>query len=104
MRSLGASPLQNDVGAISLIFFGMLAGSEGGKIPAKLQKADVPVVKHTTCKEYYKSVNDVKEETMICAGPEEGGRSVCQVRALANAGEVLLAAGQCSLRIFQYKF
>ncbi|XP_077558596.1 trypsin-1-like [Haemaphysalis longicornis] len=52
--------------------------SQGGKIPAKLQKADVPVVKHATCKEYYQSINEVKEETMICAGPEEGGRSVCQ--------------------------
>lgn len=52
--------------------------SEGGRIPAKLQKADVPVLKHSTCREFYDSVNEVKEETMICAGPEEGGRSVCQ--------------------------
>ncbi|XP_077520437.1 trypsin-1-like [Amblyomma americanum] len=52
--------------------------SEGGRIPAKLQKADVPVLKHATCRGFYEGINEVKEETMICAGPEEGGRSVCQ--------------------------
>ncbi|XP_037277741.1 trypsin-1-like [Rhipicephalus microplus] len=54
--------------------------SEGGKVPAKLQKVDVPVLKHSTCIEFYKDFHDleVKEETMICAGYEEGGRSACQ--------------------------
>ncbi|XP_065296368.1 trypsin-1-like [Dermacentor albipictus] len=52
--------------------------SEGGRIPAKLQKADVPVLKYSTCREFYRRFNQLKEETMICAGPEEGGRSVCQ--------------------------
>ncbi|KAL3205943.1 hypothetical protein MRX96_040532 [Rhipicephalus microplus] len=65
--------------------------SEGGKVPAKLQKVDVPVLKHSTCIEFYKDFHDleVKEETMICAGYEEGGRSACQ-RMVATCSPVPL--------------
>nr|XP_037276605.1 transmembrane protease serine 9-like [Rhipicephalus microplus] len=52
--------------------------TEGGRVPAELQKADVPVLKHSTCREFYAGFNRVQEDTMICAGLEEGGRSVCQ--------------------------
>ncbi|KAH7942704.1 hypothetical protein HPB51_028616 [Rhipicephalus microplus] len=58
--------------------------TEGGRVPAKLQKADVPVLKHSTCREFYAGFNRVQEDTMICAGLEEGGRSVCQSRCDAR--------------------
>ncbi|XP_040065518.1 prostasin-like [Ixodes scapularis] len=52
--------------------------SEGGaQMPAQLQKVDLPIVPYNVCKEYYKDVNEVHEDTMICAGLEEGGKSVC---------------------------
>ncbi|KAM7293144.1 trypsin-1-like [Ixodes scapularis] len=53
--------------------------SEGGTtLPAKLQKADLPIVDHSVCKEYYEGINEVYDNTMICAGPAEGGKGVCQ--------------------------
>ncbi|EEC01852.1 serine protease, putative, partial [Ixodes scapularis] len=51
---------------------------EGSQMPDQLQKVDLPVVPYNVCKEYYEAVNVVHEDTMICAGPEEGGKSVCQ--------------------------
>ncbi|KAM7314887.1 trypsin-1-like [Ixodes scapularis] len=52
--------------------------SEGGaQMPALLQQVDLPIVPYNVCKEYYKDVNEVHEDTMICAGLEEGGKSVC---------------------------
>ncbi|EEC15711.1 proproteinase E, putative, partial [Ixodes scapularis] len=42
-----------------------------------LQKVDLPTVPHDICKENYANSNPVIEETMICAGYEEGGKSMC---------------------------
>ncbi|CAN7937925.1 unnamed protein product [Ixodes hexagonus] len=53
--------------------------TEGGsQLPAQLQKVDLPIVPYNVCREDYKAVNVVHEDTMICAGPEEGGKAVCQ--------------------------
>ncbi|KAM7293146.1 trypsin-1-like [Ixodes scapularis] len=51
---------------------------EGSQTPDQLQKVDLPIVPYNVCREYYEAVNVVHEDTMICAGPEEGGKSVCQ--------------------------
>lgn len=51
---------------------------QGSQMPDQLQKVDLPIVPYNVCKEYYEAVNVVHEDTMICAGPEEGGKSVCQ--------------------------
>ncbi|CAN7937922.1 unnamed protein product, partial [Ixodes hexagonus] len=51
-------------------------------------KADLPIVAHNVCKEYYEQYNEVHDNTMICAGPPEGGKGVCQ----ANSGGPLQCA------------
>ncbi|CAN7937923.1 unnamed protein product, partial [Ixodes hexagonus] len=62
---------------------------EGGKsLSAQLQKADLPILAHNVCKEYYEQFNEVHDNTMICAGPPEGGKGVCQ----ANSGGPLQCA------------
>ncbi|KAG0444616.1 hypothetical protein HPB47_013590 [Ixodes persulcatus] len=52
-------------------------GSLGGPDSTILQKVDLPTVPHDICKENYANSNPVIEETMICAGYEEGGKSMC---------------------------
>ncbi|KAM7293419.1 putative serine protease [Ixodes scapularis] len=51
----------------------------GGTVSNVLQKVDLPTVPYNECKNDYKNVNTVVEDTMICAGPKEGGKSACQV-------------------------
>ncbi|XP_040066568.1 plasma kallikrein-like [Ixodes scapularis] len=50
----------------------------GGTVSNVLQKVDLPTVPYNECKNDYRNVNTVVEETMICAGPKEGGKSACQ--------------------------
>ncbi|XP_064482491.1 transmembrane protease serine 9-like [Ornithodoros turicata] len=54
-----------------------LKGVRERRPPAKLQKVDLPILPHAVCRDNYKDVNDVRENTMICAGYKEGGKSVC---------------------------
>ncbi|CAN8028878.1 unnamed protein product, partial [Ixodes persulcatus] len=50
---------------------------QGGPDSTILQKVDLPTVPQDICKENYANSNPVIEETMICAGYEEGGKSMC---------------------------
>ncbi|KAM7297323.1 trypsin-1-like [Ixodes scapularis] len=53
--------------------------SRGGRnLSQSLQKVDLPIVAYTTCHDYYRFVNPVVQNTMICAGPEAGGKGTCQ--------------------------
>ncbi|XP_040358601.2 trypsin-1-like [Ixodes scapularis] len=53
--------------------------SRGGRnLSQSLQKVDLPIVAYTTCHDYYRFVNPVVQSTMICAGPEAGGKGSCQ--------------------------
>lgn len=64
------------------MFFGFLLGAAsmgGGTVSNVLQKVDLPTVPYKECKNDYKNVNTVVEDTMICAGPKEGGKSACHV-------------------------
>ncbi|KAG0418051.1 hypothetical protein HPB47_005162 [Ixodes persulcatus] len=51
---------------------------ESGTVSNVLQKVDLPTVPYKECKNDYKNVNTVVEETMICADPRQGGKSTCQ--------------------------
>lgn len=51
---------------------------DGASTSDILQKVDLPVVRHTVCKRYYKMERRVRRDTMICAGPENGGQSTCE--------------------------
>ncbi|XP_029833635.4 chymotrypsin-like protease CTRL-1, partial [Ixodes scapularis] len=52
--------------------------TQGGSLSQSLQKVDLPIVAYRTCRYYYRSINDVVENTMICAGPKAGGKGSCQ--------------------------
>ena len=60
--------------------------SEGGSSPDVLHEVDVPVVSGAVCKQAYSSFND----TMICAGYQQGGKDACQ----GDSGGPLVAAYQ----------
>ncbi|XP_071043649.1 trypsin-1-like [Parasteatoda tepidariorum] len=49
--------------------------SQGGKLSETLQAVDIPILNDTVCQEVY---GDLYENTMLCAGYEEGGRDSCQ--------------------------
>ncbi|KAM7315639.1 putative ovochymase [Ixodes scapularis] len=42
-----------------------------------LQKVDLPIVSFEECRYDYRNQNDLVEDSMICAGVEEGGKSLC---------------------------
>ncbi|EEC17731.1 ovochymase, putative [Ixodes scapularis] len=42
-----------------------------------LQKVDLPIVSFEECRYDYRNQNDLVEDSMICAGFEEGGKSLC---------------------------
>ncbi|XP_066964773.1 trypsin-1-like [Macrobrachium rosenbergii] len=50
--------------------------SEGGSLPDKLRKVDVPVVADESCRESYGASDIV--DSMLCAGYPEGGKDTCQ--------------------------
>ncbi|XP_042142362.1 plasma kallikrein-like [Ixodes scapularis] len=51
---------------------------QGGRTLSNvLQKVNLPTVSYNECKNDYKDVSTVVEDTMICAGPKEGGKSAC---------------------------
>ncbi|XP_040079101.1 ovochymase-2-like [Ixodes scapularis] len=67
-------------------------GSEGGVYrPSKLQKADLPIVAHDACREYYEGVNQVHDSTMICAGLVGSGKGA----AKETASFLILSANAC---------
>ncbi|XP_042144917.1 trypsin-7-like [Ixodes scapularis] len=51
---------------------------DGGKVSKILKKVDLPIVPFEECKEDYEGVAEVDENTMVCAGYEEGGKSTCE--------------------------
>jgi len=50
--------------------------SEGGDTPMTLQKVTVPIVTDKKCRKHYG--DDEIEDSMICAGVNEGGKDSCQ--------------------------
>ncbi|CAN7998791.1 unnamed protein product [Ixodes hexagonus] len=50
----------------------------GASLSPSLRKVDLPIIRYTVCKRYYKTVRPVRRNTMICAGPKEGGKSTCE--------------------------
>ncbi|KAG0412378.1 hypothetical protein HPB47_010482 [Ixodes persulcatus] len=50
---------------------------QGGPDSTVLQKVDLPTVPHKLCKANYANSNPVIKKTMMCAGYEEGGKSMC---------------------------
>ncbi|CAN8004634.1 unnamed protein product, partial [Ixodes hexagonus] len=50
----------------------------GGTVSEVLQKVDLPTLPYEQCRRDYKNVNKVVEDTMICAGTKQGGKSACQ--------------------------
>ncbi|XP_040356917.2 plasma kallikrein [Ixodes scapularis] len=56
----------------------------GGTLSNVLQKVDLPTVPYKECKNDHKDQTPVFEDTMICAGPKEGGESICVVRSYQN--------------------
>ncbi|XP_040071028.3 chymotrypsin-like protease CTRL-1 [Ixodes scapularis] len=52
--------------------------TQGGNISQSLQKVDLPIVAYGACRSYYRLSNIVVQNTMICAGPEFGGKGTCQ--------------------------
>ncbi|KAG8201092.1 hypothetical protein JTE90_028762 [Oedothorax gibbosus] len=49
--------------------------SQGGSLSAQLKAVDVPILPDAKCKEAYQ---DAFQDTMLCAGYEEGGKDSCQ--------------------------
>ncbi|CAN8002995.1 unnamed protein product, partial [Ixodes pacificus] len=43
-----------------------------------LLKVDLPIVPYDECSKDYRGINQVDRNTMICAGPKEGGKATCQ--------------------------
>ena len=50
----------------------------GGSSPDELQQVMLPIIDRDTCNqaEWY---NDQVDDSMVCAGYEEGGKDTCQV-------------------------
>jgi len=59
---------------MTIIGWGAL--SEGGDGPDILQRAEIPIVSQSACRDYYGN-GDITD-TMICAGTEAGGVDTCQ--------------------------
>lgn len=49
----------------------------GGSLSSQLKAVDVPILPDEKCREAYK---DAYEDTMLCAGYDEGGKDSCQVQ------------------------
>ncbi|XP_042144918.1 plasma kallikrein-like [Ixodes scapularis] len=52
---------------------------DGGKVSKILKKVDLPIVPFEECKEDYEGLAEVDENTMVCAGYEEGGKAPCEI-------------------------
>ncbi|CAN7937921.1 unnamed protein product, partial [Ixodes hexagonus] len=50
----------------------------GSALPSQLRNVDMPIIPYDACREYYKEIIDIDEDVMVCAGYDEGGKSVCQ--------------------------
>jgi hypothetical protein len=60
---------------LTVIGFGLV--KEGGsKLSEKLRKVDLQYVPHNKCNRKYSG--DIKEDSMLCAGIDAGGKDSCQ--------------------------
>ncbi|CAN8026807.1 unnamed protein product, partial [Ixodes persulcatus] len=57
--------------------WGLTKDSESA-LPSQLRNVDMPIIPYDACKEYYKDIIEIDEDTMVCAGYDQGGKSVCQ--------------------------
>lgn len=70
------------------LFYNMKYVFVGGSLSAQLKAVDVPILPDAKCKDAYQ---DAFQDTMLCAGYEDGGKDSCQVEHL-NAFQVMLLA------------
>ncbi len=46
-----------------------------------LMEVQLPIVSPTKCKEAYRAYNQISiDDSVLCAGPESGGKDACRVR------------------------
>lgn len=83
--------------------------AEGGRVSDSLMKVTVPIVTDEECQEMYDALpyDDLKiADSMICAGPIEGGKGTCRVSNAAFCSFFFLQIirKQVSLMLFERLF